>query len=40
MKLDLSPAITRRVPLEAHAVNAVLEDLDKGTHHLRTVIVR
>ncbi len=40
MKLDLSPAITRRVPLEAHAVNAVLDDLDKGTHHLRTVIVR
>jgi D-arabinose 1-dehydrogenase-like Zn-dependent alcohol dehydrogenase len=39
MKLDLSSAITRRVPLEAKAVNAVLDDLEKGTHHLRTVIV-
>jgi 2-desacetyl-2-hydroxyethyl bacteriochlorophyllide A dehydrogenase len=39
MKLDLSRAITRRVPLEAKAVNAVLDDLEKGTHHLRAVIV-
>jgi 2-desacetyl-2-hydroxyethyl bacteriochlorophyllide A dehydrogenase len=39
MKLDLSRAITRRVPLEANAINAVLDELEKGTHHLRTVIV-
>jgi 2-desacetyl-2-hydroxyethyl bacteriochlorophyllide A dehydrogenase len=40
MKLDLSRAITRRVPLAANAINAVLDELEKGTHHLRTVIVR
>ena len=39
MGLDLSPAITRRVPLDAGAINAVLEDLDCGTAHLRSVIV-
>jgi len=39
MTLDLSRAITRHVPLEAKAVNAVLDDLEKGTHHLRAVIV-
>ncbi len=39
MRLDLSRAITRRVPLEAKAINAVLDDLEKGTHHIRTVIV-
>jgi D-arabinose 1-dehydrogenase-like Zn-dependent alcohol dehydrogenase len=39
MHLDLSRAITRRVPLEANAINAVLDDLDRGTAHLRTVIV-
>ena len=38
MRLDLSTAITRRVPLEAEAINAVLDDLDRGTAHLRTVI--
>jgi D-arabinose 1-dehydrogenase-like Zn-dependent alcohol dehydrogenase len=39
MDLDLSRAITRRVPLEAAAINTVLDDLDRGTSHLRTVIV-
>ena len=38
MDLDLSRAITRRVPLEADAVNAVLDDLERGTPHLRTII--
>jgi 2-desacetyl-2-hydroxyethyl bacteriochlorophyllide A dehydrogenase len=37
--LDLSRAITRRVPFEADAVNGVLDDLDGGTPHLRTVCV-
>jgi 2-desacetyl-2-hydroxyethyl bacteriochlorophyllide A dehydrogenase len=36
--LDLSRAITRTVPLEADAVNSVLDDLEKGSGHLRTVI--
>ena len=39
MPLDLSRAITRRVPLEADAINAALDDLDRGTAHLRTVII-
>ena len=39
MPLDLSRAITRRVPLEAAAINSVLDDLDRGTAHLRTVIM-
>lgn len=38
-ELDLSRAITRSVPLEAKAINAVLDDLDAGTPHLRTVIL-
>jgi 2-desacetyl-2-hydroxyethyl bacteriochlorophyllide A dehydrogenase len=38
MPLDLSGAITRRVPLDAAAINEVLADLDRGTSHLRTVI--
>jgi 2-desacetyl-2-hydroxyethyl bacteriochlorophyllide A dehydrogenase len=38
MGLDLSGAITRRVPLEEDAINDVLDDLDRGTEHLRTVI--
>lgn len=37
-EIDLSRAITRTVPLEARAINAVLDDLDRGTRHLRTVI--
>ena len=36
--LDLSAAITRRVPLEAGAINAVLDELETGTAHVRTVI--
>lgn len=39
-QIDLSRAITRRVPLEARAVNEVLDDLEQGTSHLRTVIER
>jgi propanol-preferring alcohol dehydrogenase len=37
--LDLSGAVTRRVPLEAASVDAILDDLEKGTTHCRTVIV-
>lgn len=36
--LDLSAAITRRVSFDAAKVNAVLDDLDRGTAHLRSVI--
>lgn len=39
LRLDLSSAITRRVPFDAHAINEVLDDLDRGTPHLRTVIL-
>lgn len=35
--IDLSRAITRTVPLEAGAVNGVLDELEKGSGHLRTV---
>ena len=38
MGLDLSAAITRRVPLDASAINAVLDELEHGTAHVRTVI--
>jgi len=38
-KLDLSPLITRRIALDATAVNTVLDDLERGTVDLRTVIV-
>jgi propanol-preferring alcohol dehydrogenase len=37
--LDMSRVITRRVPLDAASINGVLDDLDAGTAHLRTVIV-
>jgi propanol-preferring alcohol dehydrogenase len=37
-QVDLSRAITRTVPLEADAVNGVLDDLERGSGHLRTVI--
>jgi D-arabinose 1-dehydrogenase-like Zn-dependent alcohol dehydrogenase len=37
--LDVSPVITRRVPLEAEAVNRVLDDLERGTSELRSAIV-
>jgi threonine dehydrogenase-like Zn-dependent dehydrogenase len=36
--IDLSRAITRTVPLPAAAVNGVLDELEKGSGHLRTVI--
>ncbi|HEV7487865.1 MAG TPA: zinc-binding dehydrogenase [Thermoanaerobaculia bacterium] len=39
-QLDMSRVITRRVPMDAAAINAVLDDLDAGTTHLRTVIER
>jgi propanol-preferring alcohol dehydrogenase len=39
-QIDMSRVITRRVPLEAAAINGVLDDLDAGTSHLRTVIER
>jgi len=38
MRLDLSSAISRRVPLAADAINAALDDLERGTPHVRTVI--
>lgn len=37
-RIDLSRAITRTVPLAAAAIDAVLDDLRRGTSHLRTVI--
>jgi len=39
-EIDMSRVITRRVGLAADAINAVLDDLDRGTTHLRTVIER
>ena len=36
--LDLSAAITRRVPLDAAAINGVLDELVSGTAHVRTVV--
>jgi 2-desacetyl-2-hydroxyethyl bacteriochlorophyllide A dehydrogenase len=36
--IDISRVITRRVSLGAAAINEVLDDLDRGTKHLRTVI--
>lgn len=36
--IDMSRAITRTVPLEAGAINGVLDDLERGSGHLRTVI--
>jgi propanol-preferring alcohol dehydrogenase len=38
--IDLSRVVTRTVPLEAAAVNEVLDELQAGTTHLRTVIER
>ena len=37
--LDLSPAVTATVPLEAAAINAVLDALEQGRAGVRTVIV-
>ncbi len=38
-KLDLSGAVTRTVPLEAEAINRVLDDLEHFRSDLRTVIL-
>jgi 2-desacetyl-2-hydroxyethyl bacteriochlorophyllide A dehydrogenase len=38
-EIDLSHAVTRTVPLEAQSINQVLDELESGTAHLRTVIV-
>lgn len=37
-EIDLGRVITRRVPLEASSINTVLDELDRGTNHLRTVV--
>lgn len=36
--IDMSRAITRTVPLDAGAVNSALDDLERGSGHLRSVI--
>jgi propanol-preferring alcohol dehydrogenase len=38
--LDVSSVITRRIPLDAAAINAALDDLGRGTNAVRTVITR
>ena len=38
-KLDLKNVITRTVPLDADAINGVLDELDRYGDHVRTVIV-
>ncbi len=38
-RIDLSTAVSATVPLEAAAISAVLDDLERGTARLRTVIV-
>jgi len=37
-RLDLSTVISRRVPLDARAINGALDELDRGSDSLRTVI--
>jgi 2-desacetyl-2-hydroxyethyl bacteriochlorophyllide A dehydrogenase len=37
-RLDMSAAISRRIPFEAGAIDAALDDLERGTAHFRTVI--
>ena len=39
-KLDVSSVITRRVSLDAQPINDALDELERGTSELRTVIVR
>ncbi|MEO8380237.1 MAG: alcohol dehydrogenase catalytic domain-containing protein [Acidobacteriota bacterium] len=36
--IDLSRAITRTIPLEEQPINDVLDELEKGSTHLRTVV--
>jgi propanol-preferring alcohol dehydrogenase len=38
-EIDLSAAITRTVPLHAVAIDEALDDIERGTAHLRSVIV-
>lgn len=38
-KLDLGPVVTRRVPLEAGAINSVLDGLDRFSTDVRAVIM-
>ncbi|HEX8154751.1 MAG TPA: alcohol dehydrogenase catalytic domain-containing protein [Thermoanaerobaculia bacterium] len=37
-RIDLAPVITRRIELSADAINGALDELDRGTAGLRTVI--
>jgi propanol-preferring alcohol dehydrogenase len=37
-RLDLAPVISRRIARDAAAINAALDDLDRGTASFRTVI--
>jgi hypothetical protein len=37
-KLQIPPAVTRIIPLDAHAINAALHGLEGRTDHIRTVI--
>jgi 2-desacetyl-2-hydroxyethyl bacteriochlorophyllide A dehydrogenase len=37
-KIDLARAITRTIPFEGEAINGALDDLERGSGHLRTVI--
>lgn len=37
--IDVSRAITRRVPLDAAAITEVLDELERGTSHLRSVVL-
>lgn len=37
--LDLTPVITRRVPLDAAVIDGVLDELDRYGDHVRTVVV-
>jgi len=38
-KLNLHPIITRQVPLDADAINRVLDELDQFGDHVRTVVI-
>lgn len=39
-RIDIAQAISSRIPLDAAAINDALDQLDRGTAHLRQVIVR
>lgn len=38
-QIDLGSAVSRQVPLQAAAINGVLDDLDRGSSHFRAVII-